>query len=270
MHSKLRHEIREAIRLYNQEFLGLKKINSDFINLFINTAVQVEEERKHLEESNRLLEAIKAIQGEIESKRGVQNHENYYGLVDASDGVGILVPKTEMDGFLVDALRAYFVHVLKIPIDNNLFNVGGQHYFDFKLDHLLDGNDLADSLEVRHTRDWALIGQALALKEIQRKTKKKGRKKRYDASNQKRDIDIKRAEFADNVHNHFYEQQGAGEDFAAITDLEIITIYRQMLTEQQSPDGIDLAELEQHIKLKNISDSAACNSISNGRREQEL
>ena len=260
--------IRKAICRYNENFLVKKNLNINFLSFFIDSELQKKEELKHEEKDRSLLEAVRKIQSEIERVNRIQNKESYYALPEGTDNIHYPSPKNELDGYLFDAVRAYFLHTLQIHSGVNPFDKTGDCFFDFKLNHMLESSDLVDSLEVKRTRDWALIGQALALREIQKKTKKKGRKKQFSSADEARDIDLKRADFVEDVHNYYYEERRTSQDYATITDLEIITTYRQMLTEKNGTNEIDLSELEHHIRLKNITDNSVFNSISKGRNDR--
>lgn len=267
MNDNALHKLRRAIGAYNDGFLQLKKMNIHFQTEILKIPVHKAAFEKHLEEAKPLLEVVQEVKASIEDRYGFPDEDDFYDISGAKEYIQCISPPTVRDGYLFEAMRQYFLHTLKLSAGPKLFEEIDDRYFDFRLDHFFEDKTLIESMEVKHTRDWAMIGQALALKEIERITKKRGRRKKTSEEGATRQIDLKRAYFADGVLSaleDIYFDDGV-EDFNLPTDMEVIEIYRAVLSESKSGLGFNIEELERHIRLENITDQAVCNSISRGR-----
>lgn len=257
--------LRKAIMDYNSGFLERKEMNRQLYTSVFKIPERRNEERERLKSEKPLLAEIKELIEEIEEKKGINESRNYYNFTEGVEESDLLAPATGLEGYLIEAMRVYFVHKLKIVRKKPNYMMHFDQYFDFCLDDFLQEKSLIESMEVKHTVDWAIIGRALAVKEIERLTKKRGRRKKSDDNSSL--LDEKRAHFADGVYSNLYTMELAGEfegiDF--ITDQKIVSTYQSLLTYSLSKADNVMDELEDHIKIKNIGNEGACNSISRGR-----
>lgn len=278
--------LKQAIATYNNSFLQSKNVNLDIVRMIKHTSNYQEGlalQEKHEEEKDAkkkiLLDKIRIIKDEIDELGPPKGEQNYYGI---EYGFETSSTPDYREEYLADALRLYFKTALDIGPrrqmlygleslealeDHPLTPFEGYSFFDFNLENLFEDKTLASSLEIKHTVDWARIGRALAFKEMEALTKKKGRKKKTSNETEVRMIDEKRARFASEVYCHFLDYEIAlyGVERHYPTDLEICTAYRVILAEQGKGVHLNIEELEAHIQLKDISNRGACNSISRGR-----
>ncbi len=170
--------LQQAIKEQNQCFLFLKRINRDLHENILKFPAQKIAYREHLEKAKPLLDEIRKLLDDKENEEGVYEG-NYYDFPDEllPDSSNRIRPPSALDGYIEEATRQYFVHTLNITHEKPVFEFSENQSFNFRLDDMLKESSLSDSMEIKHTVDWALIGKALAAKEIQKLTSKRGPKK---------------------------------------------------------------------------------------------
>ena len=266
MNSELAKNLTQAIFDQNQSFLKTRDANLYLQNTILKIPERKLENEKHKYKSKLLLKIAREIDSELAEEQIPKGEQNYYGLPPIDGLIDYIAPPKILEGYLYEALRQYFSHDLKIRLPSELFDFADQ-YFDFRLDHMLEEKDLLESMEIQHMRDWALIGKALAILELERRAPRKGRPRKNDRSSPVRNIDQKRLDFIDGVYTCYVTlmfEEGI-EPSETPTDIEIITIYRQLVADDKSTSEL----LEKHIKLLNITDNAFRNSISRARTFQD-
>lgn len=260
--------LEQAILFYNESFLAIREINLNFSKDVLKIPEQAEVKKIRLEKSKPLLEKIKNIKSEMEETGQIPVREDYYDFEKKLAPINLLAPPSVMDGYLMEAMREYFVETLDIKESHSsLFKDTDNQYFDFCLEHMVSDASLIDSMEIIHMRHWALIGKALARKKIDELTKKRGAPKKAKVDEKTSYLDIKRARFVDGVLSELYEMELEGEidDCHGITDEEAFKCYVSLFKSLRSKGDKTLEILEKHIQLINMDATGAKNSFSRGR-----
>ena len=259
--------LQQAILAQNQSFLSIKELNQDFYVNVLKIPVRKEKEKEHLEKAKPLLAEIQELIDAKKKRHGGTQEINYYDFPETLEQSDFISPPTALDGYIAEATRKYFVHTLHIRRQKSNFEYFEDQYFDFRLDDMLEDKTLRDSLEIRHTIDWALIGKILAAKEVAKLTRRRGPQNKRAHAEKVSLIDRKRLHFIEGVeseHIHI-EMELNLENMTILSDHEVVSTYQDMLLNSRLIKNDSMDELERHVRLGNMSVEAACNSISRAR-----